>query len=723
MASQSVDDFLNAPVATPSGGPVSQSVDDFLGTPTATATPSTSPTSASPILHDIRLVGQKTAQGFLDAMGMPDALMESFRQLQPALPRMFSQPANDGVTFAAPTPPVVDPVALSRSIGIEEPQGNLESILAGAAHGLGGAVPALLFGGASAPLTTLTSGALGGVGGESARELGWPSWAQALAGLVPGLAVGGYAATRAAANETQAATQGLEAASTRVNDLQRQVESARITNPLLADLLSQQLRDAKAAAKSAVSGVTASSVATRDAAKAAAQAIADQESKLASAGIESVAAAHGQSQTLQDAGTALQNAARDWLNNTLPAKQAAVWDPVNSTIGSDAPTPLNVFSRALSDITSSAGKLEPLARLLRPGTPDRLKNALEGVLGTPEAEELSGGPPVVPTWGDVQKLRTILGSAMSNPATIRDVGQQNLAHLYSSITQDMRGSAAANGGPDALSAFDAANVESRRLFGIAQGPLARVIGGPTPDIRFDPAPGKIASSLLSGGRVGDSDLVALKSEGLPIGELAAAQLREDPSAWQKLSPEAQGTLIPDPNARQAVDSALALVDAAPEKARAASAAADAAHKATVADARARADFGPETAALRANAFHTSSAEDLARVRQSLLDAQDAKRAAQARFDALPRDSHLDKMLEAIQSSHIGGAAGVLLSMLKSSGLDFGDELVGGAGGELAASVAPYALRGLRAAVSSPGGLTVPLAGALGGTGLSPRRSD
>ena len=262
-----------------------------------------------------------------------------------------------------------------------------------------------------------------------------------------------------------------------------------------------------------------------------------------------VASDLGTSETLQQAGIALQDSARDWTNQ-LPNKLKSIWSPVDEMIPRETGVPVTNFKSSLDAITTSAGSLAPLERLLRPALPERLRSALID----PITEDVRLGPA---SWNDVQKLRSTLGDAMSNPKIIQDIGQENLSRLYASVTADMRG-AAGQTGDNALQAFDRANAESTRLYGIAEGPMSRIIAGSRPSAD-DPAPELVANRLLAAGRRGGSDLQVLRSE-IPdaVDELGAAHLRLDPSGvgWSRLSPEAQVSLVPDSRDRAVLDAAL-----------------------------------------------------------------------------------------------------------------------------------------------------------------------
>jgi len=259
-----------------------------------------------------------------------------------------------------------------------------------------------------------------------------------------------------------------------------------------------------------------------------------------------IAARLGTSQTLDQAGDSLQEAARDWVNNVAPAKHAAAWAPVDALIPKDTVTPLTGFQGTLAKMTSSGGDLQPVLDALRPRLPKKLANALETSL------DLGG----TPTWSGAQQIRSAIGDAMTNPKITKDITQQQLSALYSSLTGDMR-SAAGSISPDAATAFDSANAESTRLFGIQKGPMAKIItSGNEADEKI--APGTAAQRLLTQGRTTGDTLATLRQE-IPAGvdELAAFQLGKAAPSWQRTSPEAQAALVPNQRDRDLVSSLTA----------------------------------------------------------------------------------------------------------------------------------------------------------------------
>lgn len=299
-------------------------------------------------------------------------------------------------------------------------------------------------------------------------------------------------------------------------------------------------------------------------------------------GISHIASDLGSSATLQEAGEYAQDSARHWLGTTLPAKLEAAWSPVDAAIPASHPVDLAGFRGALEGISTSAGGLAPLEKLLRPALPERLKEVLLGgegevkippmarpgrvsserVAGLPSmnpqpgpATPVSSGriinpPGVVGTgpaeWSEASRLRSALGDAMSNPKVVNDIGTQNLSRLYASLTGDMQTAAIAVG-PRAGLAFLRANAESSRLYGIAEGPVARIVSGAKASVADDPKPGDVSSYFLNKARRDGTDLSLLRSE-MPdvVDELAAAHLRLNPDAraWSRLAPEAQAALVP-----------------------------------------------------------------------------------------------------------------------------------------------------------------------------------
>jgi hypothetical protein len=796
MAALDFDPFT----VTPKPGVAPADVDPFTnGTAPSTSIPEAAPTSS--FGHKAALVGSSLLSGAEQGVGSlldlgratVNSMLHPFNFSEEAAEKSGLMP-DPSITNALMAPG--DAAHLTGPSG-PQPQGTGEGLLAAGARGLGSAIPFAL---AGQPLAALGSGAAGGAAGEAAKDLGAPGWAQTGAGILAGLGVGGVANVATNISKASAAAEAVTSAQRELSAAQAAVDAAKANNPLALGSARADLASAKDAATNAVATARTASEAARDATTNAAQTtIADSKSALdktlalhdsvgavseaardaqiaagaqtasdasraADSSIESIAAAHGTSSTLQDAGEKLQNSARSWLTKDLPAKQASAWAPVDAAVSETTPTPLYNLNSALKDINTSAGTLEPIAKLLKPGLPAQVQRVFNDVLDTPEGvgaksavtgkspildefgtpltKELSpavAGKPV--TWEDVQKLRSTLGDAMSNPQTIKDVGAQNLSRLYASITADMATTARAKGASDL---FDSANAESTRLYGVAEGPIAKVVSGPKASLADDPAPGKVASGLLASGRSGNTDLEALRTEGLPVGELTAAQLREDPSAWSKLSPEAQQTLVPDSAHRATLDSALAAKSGESEAVKASSAAANAthqaeldrlseasqvakdahaqtvaqtqasiatanaAHRATMETAKENVKFGPRTAAARVGDLSQSQAAEGVAQAQAL---REAKAKLSETTNPLVQGKEKGP-LHSLVGANVGGELGMLLGhVVDASGLS---PLEHGAVGALIGAGAPMAYRGARNLITNPGALRDPLIGGYAG---------
>lgn len=399
------------------------------------------------------------------------------------------------------------------------PQNPVEEFGSAAATGLGSG---LAFG--PAGTGAVLSGIGGGLGAEGANKI-FPDnpIAQFIGGLIGGFGVGGGTS----AVEKALAKGDLKAA-------QSAFDEATAAKAELGLTHRANLEEANVAKEAAIGN-----------AKAAADAHLANTVGPADATIASAANALHPASTLQEAGTVLQAGAKDWVASEMPKRLAAAWAPVDTLVPKEAPVALSSFRDALDKITSSAGSLEPLAEKLKPQIPKSLQKALEKI-DKGDAEDLGAGPAEAITWADVQKLRSTLGDALSNPKVVNDVGEQNLRRMYATLTSDMQATARGLGKP-ALDAFNAANEQSSAVYRTAEGPISKILNG-------DPNPENVAKALASGGKIGASDLATLRTE-LPEGANALAATIVKQGGWAKLAPEAKAALIPDVTARGVLDAA------------------------------------------------------------------------------------------------------------------------------------------------------------------------
>ena len=693
-------------------------------TPAATPTPAAAAPAAAGgqstfgyLGHLAGLGGQAIAEGIGDVAGMPGTLASLGQEY-------VMRPAVGAVSNAlgiAPPPEAAwgHPEQLSgpsinaagaklwQGAGLPTPAGAQtpgEERFAATMRGLPTSALGIATG--MGPVAALVSGA----GGSLANELGGEVFGKDTAGAwLPGLALGGVAA----GGESIANAQNLR------NAAESALEQAKASHTALTgSAAGQSARDLElstAAAKDASQAQLTANLANAQGAHALTHIGADTT-------IESTAADLGEAKTVQEGGAALQDRARAWVTGKdqagnpiegggMPGKLAGLWAPVDALIPSTTPVELKAFQGALGEINKSAGELEPLAAIFKSSAPKQIQATLDRLLEGkppqlgPSGEILTPGvAPVQPTWGDVQRLRTVLGDALANPKVLSDVGNQNLQHLYATLTQDMSRTAE---GAGALDAFRAANEQSTKLYTLAGGPVNKVITAPKNINQETITPEQAATAALARSTKGGSVLEELRSEPLlsqGVDELAAGQLRSNPDLWSKLSPEAKDALAGTPERRAALDSAYGLKDQADaELARRVSEEAMA-HKQRV---KAIDDVAGEAS------FNASQGAKLAK--EHLDAAQDAVNALKPQGHGIVRDIGL---------AGAGGAmerfgSGMIENLLTGAGGDTAlgtmlHPLVSGAALGAAAAAAPLAWRMSKAVVKNPLLLRGPLMGATSG---------
>ena len=403
---------------------------------------------------------------------------------------------------------------------------------------------AIASGGTAVP--AIASSEAGAMAGQAAHDFAPDSaWAPVVAGLVGGLGANGI-----------------------VNKVENFLTGRTVTKAAsdAADRLAQAQADRKAALDAAPQanfdiGRDAQSlknVSKADYAATRAQLDSDLANHHAAhdAAIEQVAAQHGTSSTLQDAGEALQQHARDWISNVLPAKVKALWAPVDAAIPAESTTDLNPVGIALENMTKQGGVLAPMVNAMGPKGVPMLQKLFSSIK---DGQELAGGTPGVVPWKDAQTFRSKLGEFLADPQVIKDIGAKNLDAIYAITTDAMRKTAAANGAADV---FDAANGGTRQLYQIGEGPMSKLVAGARASAE-DPTPEAAASALLNGAKKGGTDLAILRQE-IPqgINELGAAHLRLNPGGFAKLPPESQSALLSEPDAGATVVASQMAKDAA-----------------------------------------------------------------------------------------------------------------------------------------------------------------
>ncbi len=648
-----------------------------------------------------KLAGQALVQGTDALLGMPGDV-KSLVNSMGINPAVLPLPLQVGLGL--PTPTSSDLMGATNKLGMTgrpeaQPQTPAEKYTTAGISAIPSIAATILSGGAALP--SMIAGEGGALAGEAYHQFDPESkWGPVVVGTLVGLGVGGVSAFgndvskfRDAAKAVAQAKQGLQVA----------VDNAHYGNNALGATLDSTVVGSKTAFDKAKLGVLTAQQAHDEAANKFIGAIADTA---------------GDSRTYQQAGTQLQASARNWLGKVLPGKLENAWKPVDAMVPDSTPVPLVVFNKALKDINTSAGALEPVAALFKPGAPARVAKIFEDLgagpegkaetpaktgaskildaSGKPIVKEISPAQPAQPfTWGDVRKLRSTIGDAMGNPQAVKDIGQANLSHLYASITADLGDAASSRGAGEA---FNQANAASKSLYQTAEGPMARVVASSRASAE-DPKPESVAKGLLAGGKIGASDLGVLRAE-IPhaVDELAAAHLHVNPSGWSGLAPEARDALVTDPHVQSFLDSTLAGKAKAKLDSGAAIAAAQLQHRATVGVAQDLADnakFGNSTAVHEARKALAASKDHLANT---------------------PQPSLLSHSMTGVFGLGTGGEAGLALG--NALGLPGSDLMHGALGGLIGGVAIPMVSNASRSMLNNPGNLRYLATGAAAGNPLS-----
>lgn len=198
--------------------------------------------------------------------------------------------------------------------------------------------------------------------------------------------------------------------------------------------------------------------------------------------VEQHAAQYGPQRTAQEAGQALQTGARDWIQNTLPARNATAWAPVDHAIGANTPTPLANYRQTLERITNSLPGMGATGQVLQPTAARRLLEALNTDVPAGQAAP----------WSTVQGIRSHLGDMMGTPEFVDQIGSRNLSRIYGALTEDMRNTARAAGvGPY----FDQANRISTAGYAFRDNVLSKFVKARNPALETV-APDQAANAAL-----------------------------------------------------------------------------------------------------------------------------------------------------------------------------------------------------------------------------------
>lgn len=251
----------------------------------------------------------------------------------------------------------------------------------------------------------------------------------------------------------------------------------------------------------------------------------------------------GKTKTIQEAGAELQAAAQNWKKNVLPTKVADIEKPLKDAIPDSTTMEMPNFTGVAKQLSEEAGSLQVVADLFSGNVPKQVLNRLEARNELGELMEEGAEAVAKPmTWAEVRALRTRIGDAISNPALIKGVSEQQLSAMYAALTKDLGSTAKAAGAEDVFKTY---NQQMTELSAFQENVLSKIIKSSN-EAKESLSPEAAATAMLAEGAKGGTWIAALRAE-MPdaANALASATVRQGEKAWAALSPEAQLALVPD----------------------------------------------------------------------------------------------------------------------------------------------------------------------------------
>ncbi len=621
----------------------------------------------NPVTRNAKIIGRGLVRGAARMGDLPGDLMELGNSL---LPAEWHNPGIDSLLGSDGFSELVDKSGLVK-FPEATPQNAGERLENSIATSVGASGPFL----PAAPVAGLVAATGAGLGEFAANEL-MPgnAWVQLAAGIFGGML--GQSGVKSAEKllAKKGILQELDDASLAWGDFEKNFPAVAATREAMRD---GATKAAKVSHANQAAGIEASIVGREAGPRGALAGVSD-----------ALAPGH---MGWEDAGLTLRAQADDWLKNRLPKELDSAWSPLDVKVAKDAPVSLRAFDSALDAINRRAGSAQPLVDVLTPSLPKILRDKMDGII----KGQIELGLPGF-TWSDARTLRTALGDAMRDPKVLASMGDQNVKRLYAALTEDLGQTAAKSG---AKKEFEAANVASRELFEIAEGPVAKVLADGV-------APGQMAKGLVSRGvtdsgdlailrRVAPSGVDALGAVGIRFGENGTML-----SDWAKLSPKAKEALVPDAKARAAIDSSIFSLD-------------------NIGRVVKSEKLG--AAALRDHTTQVAK-DDFAnwktQTEQQKLALKARLKAAEERAASLSSGADLASEVRAIKNLGIGAAASYGLEALGVNA----DSLANSKVGALLAVGVPVATHGVKAVAKDPGLLRGPTIGVAAANALMPPES-
>lgn len=237
--------------------------------------------------------------------------------------------------------------------------------------------------------------------------------------------------------------------------------------------------------------------------------------------LNDTAAGYGAARTPQEAGAALQDESRAWMQQWRQAQSAAE-QAVAARVPVTAPVDLAPVNQVLNAATRRMPGLPSVAGIHTNSTFQKLQTALA-----------TDAPTGVARWEDIRQWRTAVGEELEKSLVSQDGNQAAWKQLYGSLSQAL-GRTAFN--QNAANEWQAANQVSSQGHQFIETALNKIINSPNPaqnTIRAEDA----YQAAMSGSNVGGSTLRDIRQQ-MPAAadELAAAELRQAGAAKLQNAP-------------------------------------------------------------------------------------------------------------------------------------------------------------------------------------------
>lgn len=167
--------------------------------------------------------------------------------------------------------------------------------------------------------------------------------------------------------------------------------------------------------------------------------------------------------------------------------QKALYDKLDQYIKPDAPISVDRTKQALASMNQNITGAENLSRFFKNSKMQDIERALKADTGSTQSAGMTIKASDRLPYEAVKKLRTLVGDEISNNSLASDVPRSKWKALYSALSSDLDGAAAATGSPVAVKAMQQANTFSRAGYARIEDVLDKVAKQDIPEKVFKSA--------------------------------------------------------------------------------------------------------------------------------------------------------------------------------------------------------------------------------------------